>query len=469
MVAGGGTDAGIGGTGRGGSVAIGPDVTVQLGMLRQEMAGFGINNNWAAALTDAEADLLFGTGEGQLGLAILRIGMNPNGAAYNGADCWSDMEKASARGVEYFIGTLWSPPASMKSNNSITGGGHLLPEFYDEWSDTIAAFPGVVKENTGIDLYAMSPQNETDFASCGFDEPCNGNYDTTLFTGQEYADFAAIVGPKLHGLNPPVKMIAPEASEWIHVWSNESGCCSEPGGLGSSDPLDCGFPATNPDCDDYNGYDYGHALFNHPTAWQYVDILGTHQYDTQVAEPWPEDVPDRKPVWQTEMSGVKWWPEQGPSTHIENGVAIAGWIHNALTVGDASAWLWWWFRALGDTNEGLRLADGTVAKRQWTLGNYSRFIRPGYTRAEITGDIPADVLLTAFVGPEGTVVVVAVNRSTNPADVPITIAGGTAPAEMSTWLTSATDDLSPASPVTVTGGIFLASLPGTSVTTFVGQ
>jgi O-glycosyl hydrolase len=465
-----GESAGAAGTGMGGAPpVIGPEVTVQLGMTRQEMVGFGINNNWSPAMTDAEADLLFGTDENQLGLVVLRIGMNPSGNAYNGADCWSDIEKASARGVEHFIGTLWSPPANMKSNNSITGGGHLLPEYYEEWSDTIAAFPSVVKQNTGVDLYAMSPQNETDFASCGFEEPCNGNYDTTIFTGAEYADFAAIVGPKLHALNPPVKMIAPEASEWIHVWSNESGCCSEPGNLGSSDPLDCGFPATNPACDDYNGYDYGHALYNHPTAWQYVDILGTHQYDTQVAEPWPDDVPDKVPVWQTEMSGVKWWPEQGPSTHIENGVAVAGWIHNALTVGEVSAWLWWWYRALGDTNEGLLLSDGTVAKRMWTFGNYSRFIRPGYTRVEVTGEIPAGVLLTAFLGPDGTVVVVAVNQGTAVADVPITIASGTAPAEMSLWVTSESDDLARKDPVTVTGGIFMASLPGTSVTTFVGN
>lgn len=466
---------GMGGTGGTGTTTgtsttgvTSPDVTVQLGMPRQEMAGFGINNNWMPALSDAEADLLFGTEEGQLGLAILRIGMNPNGQPYNGADCWSDIEKATARGAEYIIGTLWSPPAHMKSNNSITGGGRLLPEYYEEWADTIAAFPALVKENTGVDLYGMSPQNETDFASCGLQEPCNGNYDTTVFTGQEYADFAAVVGPKLHALDPPVKMIAPEASEWIHVWSNESGCCSVPGNLGSSDPLDCGFPATN--CTDWtDGYMYGYALYNHPTAWQYVDILGTHQYDTQVAEPWPDDVPDKKPVWQTEMSGVKWWPEQGPSTHIENGVAVAGWIHNALTVGEASAWLWWWFQALGDTNEGLRLANGTVAKRQWTLGNYSRFIRPGYTRVEITGDIPENLLLTGFSGPDGTVVVVAVNSSTSAAEVPITIAGGTAPASLSTWVTSASDDLAMKDAVAVNDGVFTAALPEMSVTTFRGQ
>ena len=37
---------------------------------------------------------------------------------------------------------------------------------------------------------------------------------------------------------------------------------------------------------------------------------------------------------------------QGPSCDIANGVAVAGWIHSALTVGQASAWLWWWYQAV---------------------------------------------------------------------------------------------------------------------------
>jgi glucuronoarabinoxylan endo-1,4-beta-xylanase len=429
------------------------------------MAGFGINNNWQPAMTDAEADAMFDPTSG-LGLSILRIGMNPNGAPYN-SGAWSDIEKATERGCRYIIGTLWSPPARMKTNNSITGGGHLRPEFYEEWADTIAAFPAQVKQNTGVDLYAMSPQNETDFASCGFDEPCNGDYDTTIFTGAEYAAFIKVVGPKLKALNPPVKVIAPEASEWLHAWSNASGCCSEPGGLLSSDPLDCGRDGSA--CSGFDGYDYGHAMYADPEAWAAFDILGTHQYDTQVAEPWPADVLDRRPVWQTEMSGVKWWPEQGPSSHIENGVAVAGWIHNALTVGEASAWLWWWWKALGATNEGLLNSDGSDTKRRYTFGNYSRFIRPGYTRVNVTGEIPQDILLTAFKGPDGTVVVVAINEGTTQATVPITIAGGTAPASMTPHVTSSGDNLAAKTAVAVSGGILMASLAGTTVTTFVGK
>jgi glucuronoarabinoxylan endo-1,4-beta-xylanase len=162
---------------------------------------------------------------------------------------------------------------------------------------------------------------------------------------------------------------------------------------------------------------------------------------------------------------VKYWPEAGPSTDIKNGVAVAGWFHSALAVGDASAWLWWWYSG-SSTNEGL-YNGSTDTKRHYTFGNYSKFVRPGYVRVDVTGSIPTDVLLSAYKGTDGTVVVVAINKGTAAADVPITIAGGTAPASCTPNVTSASDNLAAKSAVTVSGGTFTAALAGTTVTTFV--
>ena len=150
-----------------------------------------------------------------------------------------------------------------------------------------------------------------------------------------------VAGPKLQAKG--VKVIAPEASEWDHTWSNKS-AGPDVGGKNSSDPLKCGFPHEHRlrACTTGGGYDYGHYMAKDTAAWAAFDILGVHEYDSQVAMPWPSDVNGGKPnkeVWQTEMSGVKWWPEQGPSSDINNGVAVAGWIHSALVDGEASAWL----------------------------------------------------------------------------------------------------------------------------------
>jgi glucuronoarabinoxylan endo-1,4-beta-xylanase len=157
------------------------------------------------------------------------------------------------------------------------------------------------------------------------------------------------------------------------------------------------------------------------------------------------------------------------SATIENGVAVAGWIHSALVVGDASAWLWWWYAPMGggtNDNEGLVLQNGSDTKRHYTLGNFSKFVRPGYTRVDVTGSVPTDVLLSAYKGPDGTVVVVAINKGSKDASVPITISGGT-PASCMPNVTSKDADLKAGTAVAVTGGVLTASLAATTVTTFV--
>jgi glucuronoarabinoxylan endo-1,4-beta-xylanase len=206
------------------------------------------------------------------------------------------------------------------------------------------------------------------------------------------------------------------------------------------------------------------------TAWAAFDIIGVHQYDSQIGYAWPSDVTAaKKEIWQTEMSGVKWWPEVGPSSDIANGVAVAGWIHSALAVGDASAWIWWWYAPMSsgtNDNEGIWLQSGTDTKRHFTIGNYSKFVRPGYVRVDVNGNSNADLLISAYTG-SSNVVVVAVNKGTADATVPITIAGGTAPTTCTPNVTSSADDLVAKTAVPVSGGAFSASLPKATVTTFV--
>jgi glucuronoarabinoxylan endo-1,4-beta-xylanase len=453
--AGGASAGGAGMAGAAGGAA-GADtgaLTVRLDQTRQKIEGFGINDTYASGPIPAS---YFSETDG-IGLTILRVGMNSSGALQNSNES-TDMAMVRKISGTKIIGSCWSAPANCKSNNNENNGGHLNTSCYTSWATTITNF---AKTN---DLYAMSIVNEPDFASCGTADPCNGNYATMLYTANELVAFVKVAGPMLKEAG--VKVIAPEASEWNHLWSNES-AGPDPGGKNSSDPLKCGFPPSNPECETGGGYDYGHYLAKDAEAWAAFDIVGAHEYDSQQAYPWPADVTAaRKQVWQTEMSGVKWWPEQGPSSDIANGIAVAGWIHSALVVGDASAWLYWWYSTTGD-NEGLVLGT-TDTKRHYTMGNYSKFVRPEYTRVDITGAIPTDVLLSAYAGPDGKVVVVAINKSTSAVSMPLAIAGGTAPASMTPWVTSATDDLASKAAVAGSNGSFALMLGASTVTTFVG-
>jgi glucuronoarabinoxylan endo-1,4-beta-xylanase len=464
-------DAGTTGTGGGAAGgSTGSGVTVSLDKTHQKIQGFGINDNWGQQFSSSDADLLFNTSGTGIGLTILRTGMSDGGAFYNTFESSNISALKSRAGTDAkVIGSVWSPPANCKDNNNVNDGGHVKTSCYDSWSTTIANFAG----SNGF--YAMSIGNEPDFASCGSADPCNGNYPTTLFTANEMVAWVKAAGPKLQAKG--VKVITPEASEWLHTWSNVS-AGPDVAGKESSDPLKCGcFPDKNTNscaaaCGTGSGYDYGHYLAKDTTAWAAFDILGVHQYDSQVAMPWPADVNGGKPnkeVWQTEMSGVKWWPEQGPSSDIANGIAVAGWIHSALVDGEASAWLYWWYKAYNtDDNEGLLLKNGNDTRRHWTYGNFSKFVRPGYTRVEVAG-APSGVLISAFKGADGTVAIVAINKNASAVSVPITIAGGTAPASLTPNVTSTSDNLKAGTAVTVSGGSFTAMLAASTVTTFVGK
>jgi O-glycosyl hydrolase len=88
---------------------------------------------------------------------------------------------------------------------------------------------------------------------------------------------------------------------------------------------------------------------------------------------------------------------------------------------------------------------------------------------DLGGNVPADVLLSAYQGNDGTLVVVAINKSKSSITVPIAFAGGTAPASFVPWVTSATDNLKSGASVAVSEGQLTAELGGMTVTTFVGR
>src|SRR5690606_35221382 len=104
-----------------------------------------------------------------------------------------------------------------------------------------SAFADYAADN---DLYAMSIGNETDFASCSdsagtCSPPLTDEYESMAYTGKELAEFVKVAGPIFDERAPNTKMIAPDASLWIHVWSNLSPTNKANGGYDSSDPLDC--------------------------------------------------------------------------------------------------------------------------------------------------------------------------------------------------------------------------------------
>jgi glucuronoarabinoxylan endo-1,4-beta-xylanase len=146
------------------------EAVIYLDSLRQVIKGFGAANISLFGrpdMTDSEIETAFGTGEGQLGFAILRLGIQTNSSQW-GINLHTG-KKAYDKGVK-IIASPWSPPASMKTNNS-TIGGELKESSYADYAGHLNAFADYMAAN-GAPLYAISIQNEPDvtvtYESCNW-------------------------------------------------------------------------------------------------------------------------------------------------------------------------------------------------------------------------------------------------------------------------------------------------------------
>ena len=79
------------------------------------------------------------------------------------------------------------------------------------------------------------------------------------------------------------------------------------------------------------------------------------------------------------------------------------------------------------------------------------------------------MLISAYAGDEGQVVVVAINKGSEDVEFPITITGGTAPDAMTPHVTSASANLQAGTAIPVTDGVFTATLAAKTVVSFVGE
>ncbi len=142
-------------------------------------------------------------------------------------------------------------------------------------------------------------------------------------------------------------------------------------------------------------------------------------------------------VWQTEyceMAGPRneggWGRDLGMSLALN----VARLIHFDLTLVEASAWQWWLAVSDADYKDGLIYVDdldkpkGSIyaSKTLWALGNFSRFVRPGFQRIELEGS-PAEpwgVLASAYRDPKsGQIVLVLVNTEGSSSEVAVKLPG----------------------------------------------
>jgi len=153
-------------------------------------------------------------------------------------------------------------------------------------------------------------------------------------------------------------------------------------------------------------------------------------------------------------------------------------IHDSLVNGNLNAFVWWGMFGNSanscSTNAGtcgFVDSNGKVLPMGEIIGQYSKFVQPGYVRASATANPVPGVYISAYTGTvSGTThyVIVAINTNTAAQNIDFTLSDAASGISSMTPTQSTSAGGLVAEPaVSVSAGQFNYTLPATSITTFV--
>ena len=395
------------------------EATIYLDSLRQVIRGFGGANivGWNPGLgygdmTPGQIQTAFGIGPDDLGFSIMRLRIPPDSTDFS-------INVASTKLAESLgaivIATPWTPPAWMKTSGDVIGGS-LDTSNYAAFAAHLKAFADTMANN-GAPIYAVSVQNEPDFIPTGY-EGCGWN-------GTQFLQFMKNNAP---AVGVPVFM--PEAAGFNHSLS---------------DPT-----------------------LNDSVAASHVAFIGGHLYGTSPTS-YPLAQSKGKELWMTE------YLINSPGSGADMDTSLKGAIATAKSINDCmnasmSAYVWWYIvRYYGPIDDGTKGGvAGSITRKGYVMAQFSRFIRPGFTRVYTTSS-RGSASISAYVK-NSKIVIVAVNGGSASVEQTFTVNGLTGAFESVTpYITSGAKNCEQQSDVAVSSGTFTTTLPDSSITTFVGN
>ena len=297
----------------------------------------------------------------------------------------------------------WSPPASIKSNGSVNNGGTLntvsggynYAGFAQFWYNSLVAYAAL-----GVTPSYISIQNEPDFtatyASCRFN-PTEATFQGTNYAGYDKA-FAAVYS-EVQGVTSPPKLIGPESFSTANALTYASALETE-----------------SPDNSEIAG-------------------IAHHLYNVSSSDPDPDDgVTALQNLEAQYPSALKLMTEY----YDAPGFNTAWNIHNALTVANDNAYLYWGLawpsspvaNGQATDQQGLLYIDNPYASTSswafvkgwayndayYAMKHFSYYIRPGYVRYNATVDNPDERVSVYQSADQKTTIIVVLNLSATTTD-----------------------------------------------------
>ncbi len=279
------------------------------------------------------------------------------------------LKAAQQAGVEHFVAFANSPPARMtvsgRTNADQDHISNLRPDMYPQFAQYLVDVVRHLQEDEGVPIGWLSPINEP-------------QWDWMVQNGQEGCHYepdeaAAMTKELIRAVQEndlDVKISVFESGEWKR--SNE----------------------------------YIDELLGDPEIAPYLDHLAIHSY-------WSDSLDKERlirymdknypgiPIEMTEWTEM----EQGRDIRMDSALMLANTIYQDLTIGQVISWQYWIAVSKYNFHDGLLYVaindhEITQTKRLWAMGNYSRFVRPGYQRVGAESSLPS-LKTTAFQSPDG--------------------------------------------------------------------
>lgn len=372
------------------------------------------------------------------------------------------LKAAKERGVKQFLGFFNSPPIRFTVNGKAfadDGKTNILPEKYDAFAKYISNVVKGVKQVSGANLNYVSPVNEPQWGwSDGGQEGCP--YNNSEIAGLVHAINKAFIQDHVSS-----DILIAEAGSIKYLFS----------------------PVDKPD--------KGNQIINFfkPGSLNFIGDLkrlsrniAAHSYFT--TSPPGSALKTRETLAESVNSvpGLNFWQSEycilGDNAGeidgnkrdlgIEPALYLAKVIHIDLTAANATGWQWWTAISAYDYKDGLIYVDKNktdgnfyTSKMLWAMGNYSRFVRPGYIRTDVAVDADKTISKNLFVSTfkkEKNVITVIINGNTDNVRLKI---GNNNIKLLKKFTTSQIADLQPEAIIDQKKAI---SLPGKSITTITG-
>lgn len=363
------------------------------------------------------------------------------------------LEKAVEFGVEEFVGFAVSPPVQYTINGlSYPDEGHgpvsnLADDHYGDFADYLAEVVNHFETEKGITFDYISPVNEPQYA---WEDP---GQDGSPWTNEEIARLVRELNTSMEERNlGNSEIFLAEAGRITHLLEKSNPDPAEEVIPDLFDPESASYVGDLENMAPIVSY---HAYWTNNTS---DEIRSGRENAAALADEFGLELA------QTEYSllGILDILEGRPGGYLDIAMHQAKIVHSDLKYANVTSWSYWtsteqerynqrnrfeliWLIA----NENFDLKTGGTAepnKTMWAYGNFTRFVRPGYTRVELTGaDDLLGVMGTAYIAPDQSELVsVFINYGSRPKNLVMgyeNLSEGREAGNQRVYITSATRDL----------------------------